>query len=199
MMGAGARSGSPEYEDAEKLSIELAQHLEALMLTNRALLEQLNAAKRQAEEVQGEVRAGAAGRGRRQRDWDDDGETDDDGQPRYRSAGQHPFGGEPIPILSANDSTEGEFDAEYEDDIDPDIITYRSATLDEGVVNTDDDLLAAQVLGGSLPLANGKRLNLVALGEIVAALRGLVAQPGCKDVLVHEQLQRLEREVIRAS
>jgi hypothetical protein len=149
----------------------LAMHLEALMLTNRALLAQLAEAKQRAACVESQLdqdteleqkqrRSG----GRRGRDEVDS--SDEENSPKYRSSG---YNGPPaLTILSSWDAPPDEFEHGMPDDSS---VTYRSWADDHKPVGEDWD--SSTSFEGSLQ--NGSQIHLSRLREVVRALGALAA------------------------
>jgi hypothetical protein len=183
----------------------LQKQLEAMWLTNSALKDQVNAARRRAAERQAELSSsceslaseslaspGCSFSGRRRTRDEDDDEfptyrgvdciTSDQADPVYRSLGSH------IPILRADSGPVDEFDCHSTDDVDGSgSVTWRSASF-EG----QPDLPAGSSSPGSCLTLNKMTIDLPALVECVAKLRELNMQgAACDEALLEEQLQRV--------
>ena len=184
------RPGS--VEEARSEVNQLAFHLEALMLTNRALLEQLAEAKRRAASVETELGEDAAraqmqraARGRRARDDDDDDDEFDE-RPKYRCADERL---EPIAILSRSAGPQDEFDHALGDDMGDDdasgSITFRGS-------GDGDSPYRASGLSSSAAGDSRLHLDVARLKDAVAALGALAALgDGAKDHAVLAALDRL--------
>ena len=153
----------------------LAMHLEALMLTNRALLAQLAEAKQRAACVESQLeqdteleqkqrRSG----GRRGRDEVDSSDEENEGseRPNYRSSRHN--GPPALTILSSWDAPPDEFEHGMPDDSS---VTYRSWADDHKPVGEDWD--SSTSFEGSLQ--NGSQIHLSRLREVVRALGALAA------------------------
>ncbi len=176
-------------EEARAEVNALAMHLEALMLTNKALLAQLAEAKRRAAGVESQLEQDAeraqqqrTAWGRRGRDEVDAGEGDDDEgdeRPQYRSGEQN--GMPPLTVLSSADAPPDEFEHGMPDD---GSVTFRSTAADEKPAYGADDEWDGGIALADGGLQHGGQLHLPRLREVVAALGALAALgDGAKDDL----------------
>ena len=153
----------------------LAMHIEALMLTNRALTAQLAEARQRAACVESQLeqdteleqkqrRSG----GRRGRDEVDSSDEENEGseRPNYRSSRHN--GPPALTILSSWDAPPDEFEHGMPDD---GSVTYRSWADDHKPVGEDWD--SSTSFEGSLQ--NGSQIHLSRLREVVRALGALAA------------------------
>jgi hypothetical protein len=169
--------GQRSLDDARDEMSQLTGHLEALMLTNQALIDQLTAARERACSVNSSLSDSTSSldsvlsnkRGR-------DGDVDED-QPQYRSAC--------VAILSSDAGPTDEFDDHdlYEDEVPA---TYRSCSAEPGDLppGADDDGALDEVA----PCGFAK---LGAVKEAVAAIGALAASGSADDLAVQAALERL--------
>lgn len=184
-------------DEARNEVSSLAMHLEALMLTNRALLAQLEEAKQRAATVDMALRDGGeaarqqaqrAAQGRRGREEASGSNAEEEERPRYRCAERDDA--PVISILSSDGGSHDEFDDVMTED-EAGSLTFRSSSeVPRCFADEDEDEWGKyewpveRVPFGQLQLAQ--------LKEVVAALGSLAALgEGAKDGLVLAQLDRL--------
>lgn len=172
---------APMSEDVGAARAEvhaLAMHIEALMLTNRALTAQLAEARQRAACVESQLeqdteleqkqrRSG----GRRGRDEVDSSDEENEGseRPNYRSSRHN--GPPALTILSSWDAPPDEFEHGMPDD---GSVTYRSWADDhKPMYGVGEDWDSSTSFEGSLQ--NGSQIHLSRLREVVRALGALAA------------------------
>jgi len=177
--------GQCATDEAKAEVAALALHLEALMLTNKTLLCQLEEAKQRASSVGAQLQEASAqecarrGRGRDEIYHADD-DSDDDSPPKYRGTANEPL--PRISILSSSGPQDEFEDFPVEDELDPGSVTFR-CTREEHT---------GEWSRAEIRLGSGDQLRLSALRRAVRALGTLVARGGADDALVLEQLNQLK-------
>ena len=182
-------SGS-HVDEARAQVAALSLHLEALMLTNKSLLSQLEEARQRASTVGAQLQQDVQQRGqlcgRRCRDDEEvaDIESDDEGPPKYRSLSESPMR---ISILSSTAGPHDEF-VSHPVNADPESITFRSTTGEHLAQPVDDvDEWSTPEIDGmarSIQLRSGLLLHLTQLKQAVSQIGAMAAMgDGAKDAL----------------